>query len=429
MHIHHPHTPHWALGLLSAAALAALPASLAMASPSPSVSLSVSTHQVPLGGQAVFTAQADNVAPSALYQFWVESPAGHWADAQNYSPSRTLTLAPPMAGGYVVVVDVLTPSQVAAGDWSQAITTTPAALYVDSSVSLSTPSGPYVKGQTATVTATAANVPGAQYQFWVESPAGQWTGGAYGSARTDSISMPAAGTYRVVAYAKAPGAPGDAAGALESPVATWSAAAGPGSSVELQGGKISASNPVVLAANQPVALTIVNVDAGGNPIPILGTAPGIFQLPSLAGLSGTAEWEPAGGGVPITTVTIPPAASSATVWLVASEAQVVDSLPPAVRTLVVTTKALPHNTVQVSVAGIPNGLGADEAKLTTTGSVTAAVSDSLTSDAALSGFPLAVSDSGTAVFDVTGSSSRNPQVYTLTIAGVSAQFSMTLAPV
>ena len=424
----------WPLGLLSTAALATLPATPALAAPSLSVTLSSSVHTAPIRGAVTFTAQAANLSSPALYQFWVESPTGQWTDQQNYSARSTFTLTPAEAGGYVVAVDVMTAAEIAAGDWSQAATTTPAALYVDSRVAVSTPSGPFVKGQSATVTAAAANLPNAQYQFWIESPAGTWTGGAYGSTSTDTIAMPSAGTYRVVVYAKTPSAPADAAGALQSAVESWSVAAGPGSSVEYLGGKISITNPIALAANQPVAITIVNVDAGGNPIPILGTSPGIFQLPSLSGLSGTAEWEPVGGGVPITTVTIPPAASSATVWLVANQGQVMTSLPPAVRILVVTDKILstaPTDTIQVSVAGIPNGAGTDTATWTALSpwggfSLTDA-NGSVQVAGTSASFPLTVSAGGTATFSVTGSF-PGPQGTTLTLDGVSGTFVFPPAP-
>lgn len=412
----------WPLGLLSAAALAMLPASPALAAPSISVTLSSSAHTAPIGAPVAFTAEAANLSAPALYQFWVESPSGQWTDSQNYSAQPIFTLTPSEAGGYVVVVDVMTAAEVAAGDWSQAASATPAALYVNASVAVSTPSGPFVKGQSATVTATATNLPNAQYQFWVESPTGTWTGGAYGSSRTDTIAMPSAGTYRVVAYAKTPTAPADAAGALQSVVESWSVAAGPGSSVEYLGGEISTTNPIDLSANQPVAVTIVNVDAGGNPIPILGTSPGIFQLPSLAGLSGTAEWEPVGGGVPITTVAIPPAASSATVWLVADQAQVVTSLPPAVRTLVVTETRVSTTTVDISIKGIPNGAGTDTATWTALSSLgdftLTDAQGSVSVAGASASFPLPVSAGGTATYSVTGSF-PSPQETTLTIDGVS----------
>lgn len=422
----------WPLGLLSTAALATLPATPALAAPSISVTLSSSAHTAPIGGAVTFTAQAANLSAPALYQFWVESPTGQWSDQQNYSARSTFTLDPSEAGGYVVAVDVMTAAEVAAGDWSQAATTTPAVLYVDSTVAVSTPSGPFVKGQSATVTATATNLPNAQYQFWLESPGGTWTGGTYGSASTDTVAMPSAGTYRVVVYAKTPTAPADAAGALESPVASWSVAAGPGSSVEYLGGKISITNPIDLAANQPVAVTIVNVDAGGNPIPILGTSPGIFQLPSLSGLSGTAEWEPVGGGVPITTVTIPPAASSATVWLVSNEPQVVTSLSPAVRILVVTDKIIGSTssteTVEVSVSGIPDGAGTDTASwgpLTDLGNfrLGGLPGYSTIANDAVS-FPLTVSAGGNAQYFATVTAPYpTMETTTVTIDGVSGRVS------
>ncbi len=94
------------------------------------------------------------------------------------------------------------------------------------------------------------------------------------------------------------------------------------------GAPVSSSNPLDLTSNVPVPITLVNVDAGGNPLPVAGQTAATVNLPtSLAGVAGSYDWEPAGGGVPITSVKILPGQSSATVWFVSSATQVVSSFP------------------------------------------------------------------------------------------------------
>ncbi|MDA8199911.1 MAG: hypothetical protein M0Z54_10915 [Thermaerobacter sp.] len=94
------------------------------------------------------------------------------------------------------------------------------------------------------------------------------------------------------------------------------------------GAPVSSSNPLELASNVPVPITLVNVDAGGNPLPVAGQTAATVTLPtSLAGVAGSYNWEPAGGGAAITSVEIPPGQSSATVWFVSSASQVVSTFP------------------------------------------------------------------------------------------------------
>ncbi len=94
------------------------------------------------------------------------------------------------------------------------------------------------------------------------------------------------------------------------------------------GAPVSSSNPLDLTSNVPVPITLVNVDAGGNPLPVAGQTAATVSLPtSLAGVAGSYNWEPAGGGAAMASVEIPPGQSSATVWFVSSQSQVLASFP------------------------------------------------------------------------------------------------------
>lgn len=422
----------WPTGALAATVLSLLPTLPAAAQAAPAVTLTESSHVVAVGQSVSFVAQAPDIVGTPEYQFWVELPSGEWVDAQNYSSSSHFMLTAASAGNYLVAVDVMSAAEVAAGAWSAAAAAVPVALFANSTVTLVPPSGPLLRGNTATLTASAANIAHPLYQFWIESPSGTWSqSGPYQSRPTDTVTLSAAGTYRAVVYAKSPDAPADAAGALASPVATWTMAAGPGSSVEYLGGAISPQNPLTLTANQPVAIQVVNVDAGGNPVPILGTAAGIFRLPPLTGLAGEADWEPAGGGPPITTVTIPPTASSATVWLVANTTQTLTSLAPAVRELVLTAQRPDVSSIPdtVTIAGIPGGGGVASATITglapLTGTITGGTRTVPVDGQASTSITVAVSSSGTASLAIEGTLSGSTTL-TVTIEGISG--TLTLNP-
>jgi hypothetical protein len=102
------------------------------------------------------------------------------------------------------------------------------------------------------------------------------------------------------------------------------------------GAPVSAMNPIDLTQNQPVAITVVNVDQGGNPVPVTGGSPVTVELPTtLTGeVAGTVNWEPVGGGTAISSVQIPPGQTSATVWFVSSVSQVVSLFPQYAQDLV-----------------------------------------------------------------------------------------------
>jgi hypothetical protein len=86
--------------------------------------------------------------------------------------------------------------------------------------------------------------------------------------------------------------------------------------IELNGQQISSSNPVVVAANTPVALTIVNVDAGGNPVPVTNQYGASFALNDPDG----GQFRATPNGTNIGYVTIPVGQTSVTVYYVNSNA-------------------------------------------------------------------------------------------------------------
>ena len=87
--------------------------------------------------------------------------------------------------------------------------------------------------------------------------------------------------------------------------------------IEYQGQHVSSTNEVPLPPNTPVELQVVNVDQGGNPVPVTGTGSLAVQLPVLP--SGE-YWQASSGGVSSSSmvVDIKPSQSSANVWLVSS---------------------------------------------------------------------------------------------------------------
>ena len=87
--------------------------------------------------------------------------------------------------------------------------------------------------------------------------------------------------------------------------------------IEYQGQHVSSTNEVPLPQNTPVELQVVNVDQGGNPVPVTGTGSLAVELPALP--SGE-YWQASRGGVSSSSmvVDIKPSQSSANVWLVSS---------------------------------------------------------------------------------------------------------------
>lgn len=188
--------------------------------PSPMVSgLSVSSSAgggVELPGATVtFTAQAVDPNGTALYQFWVRGPSGTWQVQQNYSTRDTFALTNLQPGSYAVSAYALDQSQESLHAWSQAYGYA-TVVNVGSAVTLSAPSGG-VAGTKVAVSAQATAITDPVYQYWVESPAGAWSqSGPYSTGTTFTFTPSAAGTYRVVVYAKDPYAPNTAAFAVDA---------------------------------------------------------------------------------------------------------------------------------------------------------------------------------------------------------------------
>ncbi len=204
--------------------LSLIPPALAIAQSGPTVTPGSVTLSGPtrssVEGQVTFQATAQDPNGTALYQFWVQEPNGQWVDAQNYSASSRFTLATPSAGNYLVAVDVMDQSQVAAGDWSAAQTTLPDGVFVQSAVTVSASTTDAPAGTSITLSATAQNIFDPLYQFWWEQN-GQWhQSGAYQSSSTFSFTPPGSGAVTYVAYAKSPLAANNPHGALMSPVGT-----------------------------------------------------------------------------------------------------------------------------------------------------------------------------------------------------------------
>ncbi|MDA8206802.1 MAG: hypothetical protein M0Z36_12115 [Thermaerobacter sp.] len=95
--------------------------------------------------------------------------------------------------------------------------------------------------------------------------------------------------------------------------------------VEYQGKQVTANNPLSVTANTPVALSIVNVDQGGNPIPVTGTT----ALPvSLSAPSG-GHFRLTPNGASVNDVEIQPGTSSVTVYYVQGTTGAVSNLQAA----------------------------------------------------------------------------------------------------
>lgn len=88
---------------------------------------------------------------------------------------------------------------------------------------------------------------------------------------------------------------------------------------EYQGAAIPLTG-ISLSANTPVALTVVNTDASGNPVPVTGSSPLTVNVSTTAP---NAEILGQIGGSAISSVQIAPGSSSATIYLQSSVAQTV----------------------------------------------------------------------------------------------------------
>ena len=178
-----------------------------------SVSSSATGGVEPPGATVTFTAQAADPNGIAVYQFWVRGPSGTWQVQQNYSTRDTFALANLQSGSYAVSAYALDQTQENLSAWSQAYNYA-TVVNVGSTLALSAPSGG-TAGAPMALTAQATFITDPVYQFWVESPSGTWSqSGPYSTARSFTFTPSAAGTYRVVAYAKDPYAPSTAAFAI-----------------------------------------------------------------------------------------------------------------------------------------------------------------------------------------------------------------------
>ncbi len=209
-----------ALGAAATLASTAMLAGLAHAATAPAeVTLTGSTIVATAGSNVTFTANAVGIT-NPEYQFWVEMPDGKWVDAQNYSSSSAFVLKDVQSGNYLVAVDAMTSSEIAAGQWSQAVGSLADGVFVNASDVLSLSTSNPAPGSTVTATASATNIFDPLYQFWYETPDGVWhQSGAYSSANTFTIpAFTEQGAFKVVAYAKSPLAVNDGEGALISNV-------------------------------------------------------------------------------------------------------------------------------------------------------------------------------------------------------------------
>ncbi len=166
------------------------------------------------GQSAAFEAQATDPQGTPLYQFWVRGTNNQWAMVKNFSTQNAWTLQSLQPGSYVVAVYALDAQQYQHHDFSQAFYST-AVVNVASHVALTVPQ----TGSTGTpfaLTAKATGLTDPVYQFWIQSPSGQWSSsGAYGSAQY-AFTPDSAGTYTVTVYAKDPDAPATNAYAVKA---------------------------------------------------------------------------------------------------------------------------------------------------------------------------------------------------------------------
>lgn len=164
------------------------------------------SHTESAGATVTFTASATDAGSNPLYQFWVHGPNNVWQIAQNYSPANTFTLPNVSPGSYTIAAYALDQQQVAEAAWNK-VYGYATVVNVDSRVSLTVPPTGTV-GSSIPLIATATNITNPVYQVWLQSPDGSWSqSGAYVHGNSFTFTPSAAGTYRVVVYAKDPYAP------------------------------------------------------------------------------------------------------------------------------------------------------------------------------------------------------------------------------
>ena len=190
---------------------------LTYASPQPMVSgLSVSgpNRVLPIGSDATIQSQAVDANGTPLYQFWLRGPNNRWVLAQNFSPQNTFSLTHLQAGSYAITVDALDKAQVAQKQWSLGYHQT-LVVYVGSRVNLSV-SNP--KTSPVTLSAAAVGITQPVFQFWIESPAGQWQPeGPYGGSMAEA-QLGSPGVYHIAVYAKDPYAPDNGSVAVSNQI-------------------------------------------------------------------------------------------------------------------------------------------------------------------------------------------------------------------
>ena len=264
--------------------LSMLPAASAFAATAPSITLTEQGYnniaaKVQPGGSVTFSASANGVT-DPMYQFWVEEPNGSWQDVQNYSSTNTYTLSNVASGDYLVTAYVLSAANVKAGDYSAATNAESngqqdvEGVFVDSTVTLSTPTAAATSGQAMTISATATNIYNPLYQFWYETPAGQWVqSGNYQSSNSFTFTPTESGTYTFIAYAKSPLALNNPEGASYSNVTTGTTSSTVGvptlSTMVVTGattGTGTQSSPYLALNGASLTYSTTLVDATGNPM-------------------------------------------------------------------------------------------------------------------------------------------------------------------
>lgn len=188
--------------------------------------------------------------------------------------------------------------------------------------------------------------------------------------------------------------------------------------IEYNGKPISSTNELTVAANTPVALQLVNVDAGGNPVPVAGSEPLWVALSAAVG-----NFEATDGGATVNAVYIPAGQDSTTIYFVAPTATTISgglnagditvTVAPAAATLNTTT---PSGTFTITVA-------APSWSTVSVSGLTLVLSEVYSSGATLAISPsstLTTNSSGQATFTATaGSSPAGSVTVYATISGTS----------
>ena len=177
--------------------------------------LSLNSPQIRLaqGTSTKITATASDPKGIPEYQFWVHGPDNQWKMVQNYSPNNVLSLTQLTTGSYVIAVYALDKNQVAQGLFNQAYRYS-TVIDVNSHISLDAPQSAPAQSP-VTLTASTSGITHPVYQFWYETPSGQWTAsGDYQNSGSFTFTPSQSGTYHVVVYAKDPYAPATPAFAI-----------------------------------------------------------------------------------------------------------------------------------------------------------------------------------------------------------------------